>query len=72
MAGLSPCAHRELVRKFKALRYDGPFAGGKHLFMTGPSGTVTIPNPHSGDIGVGLLARILKSANIPHDKWIAA
>ncbi len=69
MAGLSPCSHRELVRTFKALGYDGPFSGGKHLFMTGPRGTVTIPNPHRGDVSVDLLKRILRTANISDDEW---
>jgi predicted RNA binding protein YcfA (HicA-like mRNA interferase family) len=31
--------------------------------------TVTIPNPHGGDIGVGLLARILKQAGVSRAEW---
>jgi predicted RNA binding protein YcfA (HicA-like mRNA interferase family) len=72
MPGLSPCSHRELVRKFKNLGYDGPFAGGKHLYMTKRGSTVTIPNPHRGDIGINLLKRILDNANIRHDEWNSA
>jgi predicted RNA binding protein YcfA (HicA-like mRNA interferase family) len=69
MAGLSPCSRRELVRKLRRLGYTGPLSGGKHRFMTGSRGTVTIPNPHTGDIGIDLLKRILQSANITDDEW---
>jgi len=31
--------------------------------------TLTIPNPHQGDIGKDLLARILKQANVSRDDW---
>lgn len=34
--------------------------------------TVTIPNPHTGDIGIGLLRRILKQAGINDDEWNGA
>jgi len=31
--------------------------------------TLTIPNPHQGDISKDLLARILKQANVSRDDW---
>ncbi len=30
---------------------------------------LTIPNPHGRDIGIGLLARILKQAGISRAEW---
>ncbi|MFI5401537.1 MAG: hypothetical protein ACHQ1G_01165 [Planctomycetota bacterium] len=30
---------------------------------------LTIPNPHAGDIGVGLLSRILKQARVSREDW---
>ena len=30
---------------------------------------VTIPNPHGQDIGVGLLARVLRQAGVPRAQW---
>jgi predicted RNA binding protein YcfA (HicA-like mRNA interferase family) len=30
---------------------------------------VTIPNPHQGDIGVGLLTRILRQAGVSREEW---
>jgi hypothetical protein len=57
-----------LVRTFKALWYDGPFPGGRYQFMTGPRGTVRLPNPHRGDISVDLLKRILRVAGISDEE----
>jgi hypothetical protein len=31
--------------------------------------TIWIPNPHRGDIGRDLLARILRQAHIGRDEW---
>ncbi len=31
--------------------------------------TLTLPNPHRGDIGAGLLARILRQAGISRAEW---
>lgn len=31
--------------------------------------TVRIPNPHGSDIGIGLLRRILKQAEISDEDW---
>ena len=30
---------------------------------------LTIPNPHQGDIGIGLLARILRQGGISREEW---
>jgi predicted RNA binding protein YcfA (HicA-like mRNA interferase family) len=31
--------------------------------------SVRIPNPHQGDIGTGLLNRLLKQAGISREEW---
>ena len=73
MATLLPCSRREFIRKLRALGFDGPFAGGKHQYMTKTGGaTIPIPNPHRGDISVDLLSRILRVANIDRDEWTKA
>jgi hypothetical protein len=36
--------------------------------MTGPRGTVRLPNPHRGDISVDLLKRILRVAGISDEE----
>jgi predicted RNA binding protein YcfA (HicA-like mRNA interferase family) len=73
MAALTPCSRQDFVRKLRALGYGGPYAGGRHQYMTKTGGaTVTIPNPHPGGISVGLLSRILRDAKIDRDTWINA
>jgi predicted RNA binding protein YcfA (HicA-like mRNA interferase family) len=72
MPGLSPVSRRELVRKLKALGFEGPFPGGKHQWMNLAGLRVTIPNPHGSDIDPGLIRRILRQAGIALDDWLSA
>lgn len=60
-----------LIRGLRALGFSGPLAGGKHMYMVREQLRVAIPNPHQGDIGVGLLARILRQANVSREEWEA-
>ncbi len=69
MARLSPVSYNELVRKLKALGFEGPISGGKHLFMLKGDVRLNISNPHRQDIGVDLLKRILNQAGIQRDEW---
>jgi predicted RNA binding protein YcfA (HicA-like mRNA interferase family) len=66
-----PISHSNLVRNLKALGFEGPYAGGKHLFMVRDELRLTIPNPHKGDIRPALLARILRQAEISREEWEA-
>ena len=70
MGKLKPISHKELVRKLRKLGFDGPYSGGKHLFMIKGNLTLTIPNPHGKDISVELLKRILRRAEISRDEWL--
>jgi YcfA-like protein. len=69
MSKLSPVSFSELVRKLKSLDFEGPFSGGKHLFMVKGDLRLTITNPHRQDIGVDLLKRILRQGEIQRDEW---
>ena len=60
---------RELVRRFHALGFDGPYSGGRHLFMSKGQLKARIPNPHRGDLSRHLIAEILRQANISKDLW---
>ncbi len=64
-----PVPRRRLVRALRDLGFDGPFAGGRHEFMQRGDLVLTIPNPHAGDIGIGLLSRILAQASISRAQW---
>ena len=71
MAALTACSRSDFIRKLRALGYGGPYAGGKHQFMTKTGGpTITVPNPHRSDISVDLLRRVLRVAKIDRDAWI--
>lgn len=72
MPGLNPVSRRELLRKLKALGFEGPFPGGKHQWMRRASYRLTIPNPHSGDIDPGLIRRMLHQAGITLEEWTNA
>jgi len=60
---------RKLVKKFKNIGFDGPFSGGRHLFMIKSDFKIHIPNPHKKDISKYLLAEILRQADISLKEW---
>ena len=66
---LKPLSRKELVRKFRALGFSGPFSGGRHQFMIKGSHKIRIPNPHSSEIDVSLLKEILRQAGISSTEW---
>lgn len=70
MVELSPVSWTNLVRRLRKLGFDGPYQGGKHPYMIKGNLVLTIPNPHHGDIGVGLLSRILRRAGVTEEEWL--
>ena len=60
---------RKLIRTFKQLGFDGPYSGGRHLFMVRGDLKVRVPNPHEGDISRHLLSEILHQAGISSKDW---
>ena len=60
---------RRLVQKFRRFGFDGPYSGGRHLFMTKGSFKLRVPNPHKGDISKHLMAEILRQAGISSEEW---
>jgi predicted RNA binding protein YcfA (HicA-like mRNA interferase family) len=69
MSKLGPVGRRELVRRLRALGFDGPFQEGRHPFVVRGSLRLPIPNQHGEDISTGLLARILKDGGISREEW---
>jgi predicted RNA binding protein YcfA (HicA-like mRNA interferase family) len=57
----------ELIRRFKALGWEGPKPGGRHAFMKKATHKVHIPNT---DVHVSLLREILRQAAITTDEWL--
>jgi hypothetical protein len=64
-----PVPRRRLVRALRDLGFAGPFAGGRHEFMVRGDVTVAIPNPHRGDVGLGLLTLVLREAGVTRREW---
>jgi len=62
-------SHRELIRKFRKLGFDGPYSGGRHLFMVKVGLKVRIPNPHGKDVPAFLVSEILRQAGISKKNW---
>jgi hypothetical protein len=60
---------KDLIRKFTALGYSGPFSGGKHQFMIKGNRKIPIPNPHARDISASLVKEILPQAVISSQEW---
>jgi predicted RNA binding protein YcfA (HicA-like mRNA interferase family) len=69
MPPFGPIKRKDLIRHLRQAGFEGPYVGGKHQFMRKGTVTVRIPNPHSADIGVELLSRILRQAGIHRDEW---
>jgi len=64
-----PISRRELIRKFRALGFDGPHSGGRHQYMINGALKVRIPNPHAGNIDGSLVREILRQSGISVKDW---
>jgi hypothetical protein len=51
---------KKLVKKFRALGFDGPYPGGRHLFMIKGA---------KGDISKSLISELLRQAGISSKDW---
>ena len=69
MPSWKPIKQKELVKHLKKLGFEGPYSGGKHPFMVKDDLVLTIPNAHKKDIGISLLSRVLKNADISRSEW---
>ncbi len=60
---------RNLIQALRRFGFDGPFSGGRHLFMVKGSLMLHVPNPHRRDISKHLLSEILRQAEISSKEW---
>lgn len=65
-----PVSWKLLVKKLRDFGFEGPFSGGKHPYMIKGDLVLTILNPHRNEIGIDLLSRIPKQADIKREKWL--
>ncbi len=71
MPYFGPISRADLIFYLKKLGFAGPKSGGKHEYMIKNTLKLALPNPHRGDIGRDLLARILREAHIEKNEWEA-
>ena len=69
MPKLSPVSWQIFVKKLRSCGFNGPYQEGKHPYMIKGNVSITVPNPHDGQIGVDLLRRILNQAGISRTDW---
>lgn len=60
---------RRFIQNFRKLGFEGPYSGGKHLFMKKCSLKIHIPSKHKGEISAGLVSEILRQAGIDKKEW---
>jgi len=69
MPSFGPISRRNLIAARRSLGFSGPYSGSKHQFMTRGDLVLTIPNPYGGDIGIKLLALVLRQAGVSRREW---
>ena len=69
MPPFGPNSRVDLIHYLRKAGFSEPRSGGKHQHMKRESVRVTIPIPHSGDIGKALLAKVLRDAFISREEW---
>ncbi len=72
MSRLTPATRVELIRRLRVLGFQGPFVGGRHQFLVRGTVRLIVPNPHRQEIGLDLLARILRQAGVSREDWLSA
>lgn len=70
MGELSPVSRGDLIRRLRELGFVGPTIGTRHQVMERGPIRLRLPNPHRGDLSVGLLSRILRDAGISREEWL--
>lgn len=70
MPKLTPIKRVEFIYRSRKFGFEGPYPGGKHLYMIKGELRLTIPNPHRKEIGIDLLSRLLKQAGITKKEWM--
>lgn len=69
MPTFGPIKRKDLIVYLKQVGFEGPYSGGRHQYMVKEQLRLAIPNPHQGEIGRELLARILRQAGIEREEW---
>jgi len=69
MTRLTPISRVELPRRLPSLGFEWSFVDVHHFFAVRGDLRLIVPNQHNADIGVDLLARILRQAGVTREAW---
>jgi predicted RNA binding protein YcfA (HicA-like mRNA interferase family) len=69
LSRLVPLSPKQIRKRFRQLGFE-IVRGADHDFAVKGTLKVRLPNPHRGDVSVGLLAEILRQARIDRDEWL--
>lgn len=66
MPRLAPLKAGEVIRKLRALGFEGPIPDGRHIHMVHHAQKKIIPIPlhRNKDIGIGLLRKIIRETGL--------
>lgn len=64
-----PISIKKLIYRLGCFGFEGPYSGGRHMFMKKGNLKLRIPNPHQGDVSKSLLSEILRQAGISINDW---
>ena len=70
MSRLGPVSLRVFIARMRKFGFDGPYQEGKHPYMIKGSITLTIQNPHEGEISEDLWVGLLRQAGITRAQWM--
>ena len=63
------CSGAQTVKKLQKLGWEIARQKGSHVMMTKPDYPYTISIPQHKELGIGILSKILKQANISPDEF---
>ena len=62
-------SRRKLIQRLNKLGFNGPYPGGRHLYMVKSILKIRIPNPHQKDISKPLVMKIIHQIGISVEEW---
>lgn len=62
-------SRRKLIQRLHKLGFNGPYPGGRHLYLVKDALKIRIPNPHQGDVSKPLVIKIIHQVGISVEEW---
>jgi predicted RNA binding protein YcfA (HicA-like mRNA interferase family) len=73
LSKLASVSWNEMVRRLRELGFEGPYlSSGPHPYYLKKGDLILdLPNPHKQDIGIDLLKKVLKRAEVSREEWLS-